>query len=260
MLRMGWKSSRTAGWSLGRRMLRGSSPPIGARTCRTRITSSPSPAGNSTRSRTALDGLPVAVFVPPSGTAEAPNTFLDTKKIISFYQKEIGVPFPWAKYYQVFCLDFVAGGMENTSCTFNAESLIFSTDSEQLDTLHRLDAHETAHQWFGDLVTCRDWAHLWLNEGFATYYTVLYEQEKNGDDAMRYSLWREALDVFRAAPRHQADGLSRLHRPDDPVRLPRLSQGRVGPAHAAQPTRPGAVPQRDQNLSRPPPRRDRHHR
>ena len=82
-----------------------------------------------------LDGLPVAVFVPPSASAEAPNTFLDTKKIISFYQKEIGVPFPWAKYYQVFCLDFVAGGMENTSCTFNAESLIFSTDSEQLDTL-----------------------------------------------------------------------------------------------------------------------------
>lgn len=142
--------------------------------------------------------LPLALHVPPSESAQARNAFLDTKSIVEFYNQEIGVPFPWDKYHQVYCLDFLAGGMENTSCTFLSANLLFSGETEQLRTLHRLDAHETAHQWFGDLVTCRDWSHLWLNEGFASYYTILYEDRKHGTDAMRFALWQEAQEVFKA--------------------------------------------------------------
>jgi aminopeptidase N len=142
--------------------------------------------------------LPLAMLVPPSHEKQAANAFADTRKIIDFYQKEIGVPFAWDKYWQVYCLDFIAGGMENTSCTFEAAGMLFNSDTEQLRTLHELDAHETAHQWFGDLVTCRDWAHLWLNEGFASYYTILYEEQKSGSDAMKLALWREAEDVFQS--------------------------------------------------------------
>ncbi len=143
--------------------------------------------------------VPLTLYVPPSEKDQAANAFRDTRKIIDFYQDELGVPFPWDKYAQVFCLDFIAGGMENTSCTFNAASMLFRDDTEDLYTLHRLDAHETAHQWFGDLVTCRDWSHLWLNEGFASYYTVLYEEQKLGRDAMLYSLWRESQRVLERA-------------------------------------------------------------
>jgi aminopeptidase N len=145
-----------------------------------------------------LGALPLAVSVPPSEKDQAAIAFRDTKKIIDFYQKETGVPFAWDKYHQVYCLDFLAGGMENTSCTFDGAGLLFRDDDEQLKSMHYLDAHETAHQWFGDLVTCRDWSHVWLNEGFASYYAVLYEEQKNGLDSMRYELWREAKNVFES--------------------------------------------------------------
>lgn len=153
-------------------------------------------AGNFHKIEGKAGDLPLALLVPPSEKDQAANAFLDTSKIMAFYQQEIGVPFAWDKYYQVYCLDFLAGGMENTSCTFQAAGMLFPSSDEQLSTLHRLDAHETAHQWFGDLLTCRDWSHLWLNEGFASYYTVLYEETKNGRDAMLYSLWREAQQVL----------------------------------------------------------------
>lgn len=132
--------------------------------------------------------LPLAFLTPPSEFSVAENSFRDTAAILAFFEEETGVTFPWAKYYSVCVTDFLAGGMENTSVTTLTSGTLFSSDSENLRSSHRLDAHETAHQWFGDLVTCKDWSHLWLNEGFATYYTHLYDGRKSGVEEMRYQL------------------------------------------------------------------------
>ncbi|MES2707107.1 MAG: M1 family aminopeptidase [Verrucomicrobiota bacterium] len=158
-------------------------------------------AGNFHKLENTVGKLPIALLVPPSEKDQAAGAFRDTKAIMEFLQEEIGVPFPWDKYYQVYCHDFLAGGMENTSCSFMAAGLLFPKETGELDTLHRLDAHEMAHQWFGDLMTCRDWSHLWLNEGFASYYTVLYEERKNGRDGMFVSLSREADRVIKSKDR-----------------------------------------------------------
>lgn len=141
-----------------------------------------------------LGDLPLAFFTQPSLAEHAANSFADTADIIDFYQQETGVRYPWDKYYQTTIGDFMWGGMENTSLTTLTQETLFSDATENIYDSRGLDAHETAHQWFGNYVTCKDWSHLWLNEGFATYYTHLYEGHKLGRDAMLYGLYTDARD------------------------------------------------------------------
>jgi aminopeptidase N len=115
--------------------------------------------------------------------------------MMAFFEREIGVPYPWAKYDQVCVNDFVAGGMENTSATTLTDNTLFTTATENIRDSQGLVAHELAHQWFGDLVTCKDWSHIWLNEGFATYYQSLYAGHKQGRDAMLYELYQRARSI-----------------------------------------------------------------
>lgn len=136
--------------------------------------------------------IPLGFYSQPTLSDHASASFQDTASIMNFYQKEIGVAYPWHKYDQVTIRDFLAGGMENTTITTLTHNTIFTPATENIRSSRGLDAHELAHQWFGDYVTCEDWSHLWLNEGFATYYTHLYEGEKFGRDAMLYGLYRDA--------------------------------------------------------------------
>ena len=145
--------------------------------------------------------LPIAFFTPPSEFPVAKNSFRDTARILAFLEAEIGVGFPWDKYYNVCVADFVAGGMENTSVTTLTTRTLFHESSETIRTSHQLDAHEAAHQWFGNLLTCKDWSHVWLNEGFATYYTHLYEEHREGRDSMRYGLYQDAERILKTSDR-----------------------------------------------------------
>ena len=133
--------------------------------------------------------VPIAFLTPPSEFNEASNSFRDTKDMLAFFEKEIGISYPWDKYYQVCVNDFVAGGMENTTCTTLTDRTLFTAATENIRSSEGLVAHELAHQWFGDLVTCKDWSHTWLNESFATYYESLYNAHKNGRDSILYELY-----------------------------------------------------------------------
>ena len=132
--------------------------------------------------------IPIALYVPASQIEQAASTFAGTKDMLQFFEEEIGVPYPWAKYYQVCVEDFTAGGMENTSLTILNDRTLFTPATENIRTSQGLVAHELAHQWFGDFVTCKDWSHVWLNEGFATYYENLYDGYKHGRDELLYRM------------------------------------------------------------------------
>jgi aminopeptidase N len=146
--------------------------------------------------------IPLGFYTPASEIQDAAGSFRNTKDMMAFFEQEIGVPYPWLKYDQVCVNDFVAGGMENTSATTLTDGTLFTDATENIRDSDGLVAHELAHQWFGDLVTCKDWSHTWLNEGFATYYESLYEEHKNGRDAMLYELHRRAKMItgFTNAP------------------------------------------------------------
>ncbi len=158
-------------------------------------------AGHFHKLNASAGTVPLTLWVPPSEKDQAALAFRDTAAIMTFFQEEIGVPYPWDKYAQVYCHDFLAGGMENTSCSFMAGGLLFPEAVGRLDSLHGLDAHELVHQWFGDLITCRDWSHLWLNEGFASYYTLLYEEAKNGREGFLTGLHKAAARVIESKDR-----------------------------------------------------------
>ncbi|KLU06774.1 Aminopeptidase [Rhodopirellula islandica] len=149
-------------------------------------------AGHLTKFEKQHRNVPLGFYTQPTLAEHAPNSFVDTPDIMAFFEEEIGMPFPWVKYDQVTIADFTAGGMENTTMTTLTDGTIFSKATENIRSTRSLDAHEMAHQWFGDYVTCKDWSHLWLNEGFATYYTHLYEGHKFGRDAMLYRLHNDA--------------------------------------------------------------------
>ncbi len=123
----------------------------------------------------------------------------------SFFSDNIA-PYPWAKYAQAM-VDTFGGGMENTSATTEGASAIleardFEDRSRNTDGLI---AHEMAHQWFGDLVTCADWRHTWLNEGFATYFEALWEEHAYGRDVFD---WKEmqAARGMTSGPREPGIG------------------------------------------------------
>ncbi|MEW6430819.1 MAG: M1 family aminopeptidase [Myxococcota bacterium] len=124
----------------------------------------------------------IRTLVEPSREAEARRTVKRTPQMMALFEKLTGRPYPWGDYAQVFVSEFIFGGMENTSATTLTDSVLFDERAALDYHADFLVAHELAHQWFGDLLTCRDWPHGWLNEGFATYAEVLWKDEAEGAD------------------------------------------------------------------------------
>lgn len=152
-------------------------------------------AGNLTGLKDQHGKIPMAFWTPPSQAHLAERAYGETPRIMGFLEEEIGVEFPWVKYDQAAVQDFLYGGMENTTLTILTDRILYPAEVENVRESTGLVAHELAHQWFGNYVTCKDWSHAWLNEGFATFYTWLYEGERDGETAMRYALWGAARGI-----------------------------------------------------------------
>ena len=161
---------------------------------------------------------PVVYYAPTDRGEDVMATFGRTTEMLDFFSERFGIEYPWDQYAQVVVEQFTSGGMENTSATTLYEGVMHDERALLDSTPDRLIAHELGHQWWGDLVTCKDWAHLWLNEGFATYCEVLWWEHAHGKDEADYLLWQKSssarsgstqqrpiVDRFYPAPRTMFD-------------------------------------------------------
>ena len=121
-------------------------------------------------------------LVPPGRMADGKRAFEVTPEAIRLFSEKTGVEYPYDSYSQVVVSDFIFGGMENTTATTMYEHILLDKNAALDMDSHDLVAHELAHHWFGDLVTCRDWPHAWLNEGFATYFEHVERERRLGLD------------------------------------------------------------------------------
>jgi aminopeptidase N len=132
--------------------------------------------------------VPLSYNVYPSQRNDALRSFHRTPEMMAFFSEKTGFDFPWPKYSQTVVSGFTYGGMENASATTLTDRTIHNARAELDSRSDNLVAHELAHQWFGDLLTCRNWSNAWLNEGFATYFEALYNEASLGRDDFEHEL------------------------------------------------------------------------
>ena len=125
----------------------------------------------------------VDYYMEPEFAPYAKTIFGNTKEMLTYYSDVLGVPYAWDKYAQVVVREYVSGAMENTSATLHGEFLNRTPRQWYDNNSEDVICHELFHQWFGDLVTCKSWHHISLNESFATFGEILWHEHKKGMDA-----------------------------------------------------------------------------
>lgn len=126
-------------------------------------------------------------------------TYRYSKQMFEFLEDEIGVKYPWVIYKQIPVRDFLYAGMENTTSTIFSQDFVVDSIGFNDKNYVNVNAHELAHQWFGDLITAKESKHHWLHEGFATYYALLAEKEVFGDDYFYNQLYESAQLLQQAS-------------------------------------------------------------
>jgi len=145
-----------------------------------------------------LGSLPVNYWVYPGDADKARWVFRNTPKMIDYFSNLFKFPYPWAKYDQVISPN-MGGGAEATSATILGEGAIYDRKAEKDYSWERIIAHETAHQWWGNLITLRSWEETWMNESFGTYCDHLYTAHSRGPDEGAVDLLNKKNQYLREA-------------------------------------------------------------
>jgi aminopeptidase N len=140
--------------------------------------------------------VPLGYFVYRGRADDARRTFAHTPDMIRFFSERSAFPYPFAKYSQAIAADFLFGGMENVTAVTLADEALLEPRARDDTTSDGVIAHELAHQWWGDTVTVRRWADVWLSEGFATFFQRLWQEHDLGTDAASYQRLLDADDVL----------------------------------------------------------------
>jgi len=166
------------------------------------------------------NGIPLSFYYYPGHESTARKAFGPTAGMMAVFDEVTSIPYPFDKYDQTIVASFPFGGMENVTATTLLDRDVFLVEErfgEQI--VIDLVSHELAHSWFGNMVTCRNWAELWLNEGFATYMEAVYREKRFGKaEYLRKIL--EDTDVYfaeYAKSKRKRGVFNQLARADDSI-------------------------------------------
>ncbi len=135
-------------------------------------------------------------YIYPGGEATARKAYGNTKEMMRVFEALTSVPFQFNKYDQTVVAGFTFGGMENVTATTMADTEIFAVNNPLFAAgVEDLVSHELAHSWFGNFVTCKNWAELWLNEGFATFMEAAFREKMYGRQSYLNKIRRDA-EIF----------------------------------------------------------------
>lgn len=150
--------------------------------------------------RSAFGTIPLSVWVHPGQEHDAAAVFERTPEMVEFFSEKFNFRYPWDKYDQVAAYDYAIGAMENTGITGHNDRILrtpgetpeFNPDFESYATnwtAETLISHELAHHWFGNNTTCTNLANIWINESFASYLMMLWDEHRLGPEALQASTW-----------------------------------------------------------------------
>ncbi|WP_037319551.1 M1 family metallopeptidase [Salegentibacter sp. Hel_I_6] len=169
-------------------------------------------AGNYVVEETeSASGVGLQFYMPVSEEDKLEPTYRHTKLIFDFMENEIGVAYPWQNYKQAPVRDFLYSGMENTSATIFDHAFITDSIAFKDRNYVSVNAHEMAHQWFGNLVTAETANDHWLHEGFATFYALLAEREIFGDDYYYWQLYEAGERLKELSDRGKGEPVTKAN-------------------------------------------------
>lgn len=145
--------------------------------------------------------IPLAYFASRYHTADdLMRAFGRTRNMMAWMTKKLDMPFPYPKYYQ-FALPGIGGAMENISLVSWSDFFVLDevAAAEMAWFVDQVNVHEMAHSYFGDAIVCRDFAHVWLKESWATYIEQVWREDSSSKEEGDYVYYDHAIAYFQEA-------------------------------------------------------------
>lgn len=152
--------------------------------------------------RKSKSGVPVALYYYPDHKDRVSWSYKYATECIDFLEEQTGIAYPWESYANIPVQDFMYGAMENTTATIFGDFSMTDARAFQDRNYINTDVHELTHQWFGDMITLRNWDHIWLQESFATFYPKLFQRKIYGEDQYEWMRRNEQNAALNASNRN----------------------------------------------------------